>query len=132
MRKIRMLLMTSILVILGLTGFMTKVVMADQGLTSQQSNQVSLNLTATLQSQKPILDIAVQMTPELAKGGQIQIDLLDSNDRVQNTITYDLQAGWTQMTAWFDLTGRPSGNYSVKVTYNGQSQQTGPLHFDLN
>ncbi|MCK1160527.1 hypothetical protein MX101_03515 [Streptococcus uberis] len=95
----------------------------------QEVQQDSLAVTATLQTQKPHLDIAIQIPTQLAQGGQAKVELLDQTGQVKNTISYDLQAGWTQMSAWFDMTGYPSGDYSVKVTYNGISQQSSPIHY---
>lgn len=132
MIKMRKLQLSVSLALFALLTFAVSPVYAlqtNQNQNGQAVQQDSLAVTATLQAQKPLLDIAIQIPAQLAQGGQAKVELLDQTGQVKNTISYDLQAGWRQMSAWFDMTGYPSGDYSVKVTYNGISQQSSPIHY---
>lgn len=134
MIKMRKLQLSVSLVLFALLTFAASPVYAlqtNQNQAGKAVQQDSLAVTATLQAQKPLLDIAIQIPTQLAQGGQAKVELLDQTGQVKNTISYDLQAGWTQMSAWFDMTGYPSGDYSVKVTYNGQTAQSVAIHHQV-
>lgn len=134
MIKMRKLQLSVSLALFALLTFAVSPVYAlqmNQNQNGQAVQQDSLAVTATLQAQKPLLDIAIQIPAQLAQGGQAKVELLDQTGQVKNTISYDLQAGWTQMSAWFDMTGYPSGDYSVKVTYNGQTAQSVAIHHQV-
>lgn len=134
MIKMRKLQLSVSLVLFALLTFAASPVYAlqtNQNQAGKAVQQDSLAVTATLQAQKPLLDIAIQIPAQLAQGGQAKVELLDQTGQVKNTISYDLQAGWTQMSAWFNMTGYPSGDYSVKVTYNGQTAQSVAIHHQV-
>lgn len=134
MIKMRKLQLSVSLALFALLTFAVSPVYAlqtNQNQNGQAVQQDSLAVTATIQAQKPLLDIAIQIPAQLAQGGQAKVELLDQTGQVKNTISYDLQAGWTQMSAWFDMTGYPSGDYSVKVTYNGQTAQSVAIHHQV-
>lgn len=103
---------------------------APQASTSQ-TNSTGLSINAQMRKDTVIIDCQLGISPELAKGGQATIQLVDSQGNVLATIPYELKAGWQSMTAWFDLTGYPSGDYSVKASYNGQTVQSAAIHHQV-
>lgn len=131
MRKLQFPVSLALFALLTFAASPVYALQTNQNQTGQEVQQDSLAVTARLQAQKPLLDLAVQIPAQLAQGGQAKVELLDQSGQVKNTISYDLQAGWTQMSAWFDMTGYPSGDYSVKVTYNGQTAQSVAIHHQV-
>ncbi len=123
--------------ILGLATFITVPQVSAEELiapvkTETASEQTSgLMVNAQLREEQPIIDCKLVISPELAKGGEAIVQLLDSQDNVLATIPYQMQAGWQSMTAWFDMTGYKAGDYSIKTSYNGQSAQTDLIHYQL-
>lgn len=99
---------------------------------SSQPNKTGLSINAQMRKNTVIIDCQLGISPQLAKGGQASLQLVNSQGNVLATIPYELKAGWQSMTAWFDLTGYPSGDYSVKATYNGQTVQSAPIHHQVN
>lgn len=131
MRKLQFPVSLALFALLTFAASPVYALQTNQNQTGQEVQQDSLAVTARLQAQKPLLDLAIQIPAQLAQGGQAKVELLDQTGQVKNTISYDLQAGWTQMSAWFDMTGYPSGDYSVKVTYNGQTAQSVAIHHQV-
>lgn len=131
MRKLQLSVSLALFALLTFAASPVYALQTSQNQARQEVQQDSLAVMATLQAQKPLIDIAIQIPAQLAQGGQAKVELLDQTGQVKNTISYDLQAGWTQMSAWFDMTGYPSGDYSVKVTYNGQTAQSVAIHHQV-
>lgn len=125
------------LFVLGLAAFLTAPQVSAEELVKpvkieKASEQTSgLTVNAQLRTDHPIVDCKLAISPELAKGGEATVQLLDSQGNILATIPYQLQAGWQSMTAWFDMTGYKAGDYSIKVIYNGQSVQTDSIHYQL-
>ncbi|VEF93568.1 membrane protein [Streptococcus pseudoporcinus] len=139
MEKMRDLKITCCLAlfVLGLVAFLTAPQVSAEELVKpvkieKASEQTSgLTVNAQLRTDHPIVDCKLAISPELAKGGEATVQLLDSQGNILATIPYQLQAGWQSMTAWFDMTGYKAGDYSIKVIYNGQSVQTDSIHYQL-
>ncbi|MGT2888299.1 hypothetical protein N1495_00735 [Streptococcus didelphis] len=114
-------MMIAVLSLISLAGFSP--ILAQEGQAQVPDSKVNverstIEVNSKLQKDSSILDVSIDLGTTFKMASQVAIQLQDSKGQTLATIDYNLVAGAKTMTAWFDLKGRPTDDYKVKVVVN--------------
>ncbi len=90
---------------------------------ANQTVASDLQVSAKQREKETIVDVTVNLSGSLTDGGKVQVQLLDNSGKTLASIPYDLQKGYRQMTAWFEMAYYPVGDYQIKVSHTSPSGQ---------
>ncbi|AGM98138.1 hypothetical protein [Streptococcus iniae] len=118
-KKPKMLFTLVALSILGMIGTSPVKAESPQGPSIKAEAQESKAVAVSSQFRKdqPIVDVSINIGDKYTQAGKVTINLQDKEGKTLVTIPFDLPEGAKSMTAWFDMTGMASGDYTISVGF---------------